>query len=68
MGELLNEMHCNWEISNTLAAPVELGMMFCAAPRPPRQSFIEGPSTVFCVAGHQQKIKDQTSWATDPEL
>jgi hypothetical protein len=33
-----------------LAAPVEEGMMLAAAPRPPRQSFLEGPSTVFCVA------------------
>ena len=30
-----------------LAAPVEEGMMFAAAERPPRQSFEEGPSTVF---------------------
>lgn len=35
---------------NTLAAPVLLGMMLWAAARPPLQSFIEGPSTVFCVA------------------
>ena len=33
-----------------LAAPVELGMMFSKMPRPPRQSLLEGPSTVFCVA------------------
>jgi len=32
------------------AAPVAAGMMFCAAPRPPRQSFPLGPSTVFWVA------------------
>lgn len=25
-------------------------MMFCEAPRPPRQSLPDGPSTVFCVA------------------
>ena len=25
-------------------------MMFSRMPRPPRQSFIDGPSTVFCVA------------------
>src|SRR5688500_11866238 len=25
-------------------------MMFCIAPRPPRQSFLLGPSTVGCVA------------------
>ena len=33
-----------------LAAPVVLGMTFCAAVRPPFQSFLLGPSTVFCVA------------------
>ncbi|EKF32290.1 hypothetical protein MOQ_003863, partial [Trypanosoma cruzi marinkellei] len=27
-----------------LAAPVAEGMMFCAAPRPPRQSLCDGPS------------------------
>ena len=32
------------------AAPVVDGMMLIAAARPPRQSFFEGPSTVFCVA------------------
>ena len=37
-------------LPTALAAPVADGMMFCPAPRPPRQSFIEGPSTVFCVA------------------
>jgi hypothetical protein len=30
-----------------LAAPVEAGMMFWAAPRPSRQALPEGPSTVF---------------------
>ena len=33
-----------------LAAPVEDGMMLVAAVRPPRQSLLDGPSTVFCVA------------------
>src|SRR5574343_289674 len=33
-----------------LAAPVELGMMFSRMPRPPRQSLLDGPSTVFWVA------------------
>ncbi len=33
-----------------LAAPVLLGMMFSRIPRPPRQSLLLGPSTVFCVA------------------
>ena len=32
-----------------LAAPVEEGMMLPAAARPPLQSFLEGPSTVFWV-------------------
>jgi len=36
----------------TLAAPVELGMMFWPAPLPPLQSFPDGPSTVFWVATH----------------
>ena len=30
----------------SVAAPVELGMMFALAARPPRQSFLEIPSTV----------------------
>lgn len=33
-----------------LAAPVEAGMMFCAAVRPSLHAFALGPSTVFCVA------------------
>ena len=33
-----------------LAAPVLLGMMFSKMPRPPRQSLLLGPSTVFWVA------------------
>ena len=33
-----------------LAAPVDDGMMFSRMPRPPRQSLLHGPSTVFCVA------------------
>src|ERR1700748_3402271 len=32
------------------AAPVDDGMMFSRMPRPPRQSLLLGPSTVFCVA------------------
>ena len=32
------------------AAPVLEGMILVAAARPPLQSFLEGPSTVFCVA------------------
>merc|ERR1719341_1455517 len=37
-------------LPTALAAPVELGMMFCEAPRPPLQSLPLGPSTVFWVA------------------
>merc|ERR1719324_243130 len=33
-----------------LAAPVDDGMMFAAAARPPRQSFFEAPATTFWVA------------------
>src|SRR5687768_9934028 len=36
--------------ATALAAPVLAGMMFCIAPRPPRQSFLLGPSTVGWVA------------------
>ncbi len=36
--------------ATALAAPVAEGMMFCAAVRPPFQSFLLGPSTVFWVA------------------
>ena len=37
-------------LPTALAAPVEEGMMLPEAARPPRQSFLEGPSTVFWVA------------------
>src|ERR1700679_889372 len=37
-------------LPTALAAPVEEGIMFCPAPRPPRQSLEEGLSTVFWVA------------------
>merc|ERR1719492_473052 len=39
-------------LPTAFAAPVELGMIFCEAHRPPRQSLPprEGPSTVSCVA------------------
>merc|ERR1719163_1572812 len=42
----------NWgsTLPTALAAPVAEGMMFWAAPRPPRQSLPDGPSTVFWVA------------------
>ena len=37
-------------LPTALAAPVAEGMMLVAAARPPRQSLLDGPSTVFCVA------------------
>src|SRR5512133_1852631 len=37
-------------LPTALAAPVLEGMMFSRMPRPPRQSLLLGPSTVFCVA------------------
>src|SRR6516165_1092230 len=37
-------------LPTALAAPVLEGMILVAAARPPRQSFFEGLSTVFCVA------------------
>ena len=37
-------------LPTAFAAPVELGIMLCPAPRPPRQSLCEGLSTGFCVA------------------
>ncbi|XP_006894993.1 PREDICTED: uncharacterized protein LOC102855818 [Elephantulus edwardii] len=37
-------------LPTALAAPLDAGMMFWAAPRPSRHSFPEGPSTVFWVA------------------
>merc|ERR1719210_1540333 len=39
-------------LPTALAAPVDDGMMFCEAQRPPRQSLPprDGPSTVSCVA------------------
>src|SRR3954469_21758441 len=36
--------------ATALAAPVDDGMMFMYALRPPRQSFLLGPSCVGCVA------------------
>lgn len=37
-------------LPTALAAPVEEGMMLLLTLRPPRQSLLEGPSTVFWVA------------------
>src|SRR6185312_7106679 len=42
--------NCGIARPTALAAPVDAGMMFCGAPRPPRQSFFDGPSTVGWVA------------------
>ena len=39
----------------TFAAPVLLGMMLNEAALPPLQSFEEGPSTVFWVAGSRSE-------------
>ena len=49
----------------TDAAPVAAGMMFWYALRPPRQSFLLGPSTVGWVAEHRiaQYLPDAS---TDP--
>src|SRR4051812_32128909 len=43
-------LSCGSARPTALAAPVDDGMMFCSAPRPPRQSFLLGPSTVGWVA------------------
>lgn len=37
-------------LPTALAAPVDEGMMFPLTLRPPRQSLLDGPSTVFWVA------------------
>src|SRR5262249_28070448 len=37
-------------LPTALAAPVVEGMIFVEAARPPLQSFLDGPSTVFCEA------------------
>ena len=37
-------------LPTALAAPVDEGMMLLPTARPPRQSFFDGPSTVFWVA------------------
>src|SRR3954470_14659953 len=43
-------LSCGIARATALAAPVEAGIMFWPAPRPPRQSFLLGPSTVGWVA------------------
>ena len=40
----------NASCTTNCLAPVDDGMMFSRMPRPPRQSLLEGLSTVFCVA------------------
>ena len=54
-------LFCSIGIIHTFAAPVELGIIFWPAPRPPRQSFIDGPSTVFWVAGKSKNKVHQQS-------
>mmetsp|Transcript_5879 Transcript_5879/g.18544 ORF Transcript_5879/g.18544 Transcript_5879/m.18544 type:complete len:204 (-) Transcript_5879:347-958(-) len=51
-----------------LAAPVVDGMMLHAAARPPRQSFIDGPSTVFCVAVYAWIVVMRPVWMPRPSL
>ena len=52
----LNDIPVNFPFNDGItfptafAAPVDDGMMLAAAARPPLQSFLEAPSTVFCVA------------------
>ncbi|KAG8509191.1 hypothetical protein J0S82_008134, partial [Galemys pyrenaicus] len=69
------EGHAGMTLPTALAAPVEAGMMFWAAPRPSRHSFPEGPSTVFWVAvmactslAHSHTMRPSTmpklSWMT----
>ena len=54
--EKQEETHVNFPLSEgitlptALAAPVDEGIMFPLTERPPRQSLLEGPSTVFWVA------------------
>lgn len=43
-------------LPTALAAPVDDGMMFWAAVRPPRQSLPDGPSTVFWVAVYEWMV------------
>jgi len=43
-------------LPTALAAPVADGMMLMPAVRPPRQSLLLGPSTVFCVAVYEWTV------------
>src|SRR6188768_2391130 len=53
-----------------LAAPVLEGMMFSRMPRPPRQSLLLGPSTVFwvavaaCTVVIRPRLMPHLSWMT----
>src|ERR1700712_1454257 len=53
-----------------LAAPVDDGMMFSRMPRPPRQSLLLGPSTVFwvavvaCTVVIRPRLMPHLSWIT----
>ena len=47
---LTNPFNSGITLPTALAAPVEDGMMLVPADLPPRQSLLDGPSTVFCVA------------------
>merc|ERR1719487_1496903 len=51
-----------------LAAPVVDGMMLHAAARPPRQSFMDGPSTVFWVAVYEWIVVMRPVWMPTPSL
>src|SRR3546814_9081546 len=57
-------------LPTALAAPVLDGMMFSRMPRPPRQSLLDGPSTVFwvavaaCTVVIRQRLLPHLSWIT----
>src|SRR6185436_15543066 len=54
--------------ATALAAPVVDGMMLSAALRPPFQSFLDGPSTVFCVAVYEWTVVIRPSATPKPYL
>src|SRR5437868_10627914 len=51
-----------------LAAPVVEGIRFNAAVRPPFQSFLLGPSTVFCVAVYECTVVIKPSSIPNPSF
>ena len=55
-------------LPTALAAPVDDGMMFVPAVRPPRQSLLDGPSTVFCVAVNACTVVIRASMMTKLSL